>query len=140
MASFFISPFSHRHVFPAELLRNLLNGFCLLHSWPPACGWSLWPISRGPRGPVSDQMASVSLHGPQESKRSVQDKPERGAEKTELLLPPPPSRSGVSESVRPQRRQPTRLPVPGILQARVLEWAATAFSGENRVVSSTLLA
>ena len=62
---------------------------------------------------MSDQTASVSLHGPQESKHSVQDKPERGAEKTELLLlPSPPSRSGVSESVRPQRRQPTRLRRP----------------------------
>ena len=32
--------------------------------------------------------------------------------------------SVVSDSVRPQRRQPTRLPIPGILQARVLEWGA----------------
>ena len=29
--------------------------------------------------------------------------------------------SVVSDSVRPQRRQPTRLPIPGILQARTLE-------------------
>ena len=36
--------------------------------------------------------------------------------------------SVVSDSVRPHRRQPTRLPVPGILQARTLEWAATSFS------------
>ena len=36
--------------------------------------------------------------------------------------------SVVSDSVRPQRRQPTRLPVPGILQARTLEWVAIAFS------------
>ena len=28
----------------------------------------------------------------------------------------------VSDSVQPHRRQPTRLPVPGILQARTLEW------------------
>ena len=28
----------------------------------------------------------------------------------------------MSNSVRPHRRQPTRLPVPGILQARTLEW------------------
>ena len=34
----------------------------------------------------------------------------------------------MSDSVRPHRRQPTRLPVPGILQARTLEWVATAFS------------
>ena len=33
----------------------------------------------------------------------------------------------MSDSVRPRRRQPTRLPVPGILQARVLEWGAIAF-------------
>ena len=33
----------------------------------------------------------------------------------------------MSDSVRPHRRQPTRLPVPGILQARTLEWGAIAF-------------
>ena len=36
--------------------------------------------------------------------------------------------SVVSDSVRPQRRQPTRLPVTGILQARTLEWLAISFS------------
>ena len=36
--------------------------------------------------------------------------------------------SVVSDSVRPHRRQPTRLPVPGILQARPLEWVAISFS------------
>ena len=30
--------------------------------------------------------------------------------------------------VRPHRRQPARLPRPGILQARTLEWVAIAFS------------
>ena len=34
----------------------------------------------------------------------------------------------VSDSVRPQRRQPTRLPVPGILQERTLEWVVISFS------------
>ena len=34
----------------------------------------------------------------------------------------------VSDSVQPHRRQPTRLPVPGILQARTLEWVAISFS------------
>ena len=34
----------------------------------------------------------------------------------------------MSDSVRPHRRQHTRLPVRGILQARVLEWGAIAFS------------
>ena len=34
----------------------------------------------------------------------------------------------MSDSVRPLRRQPTRLPVPGILQARTLEWVAPSFS------------
>ena len=34
----------------------------------------------------------------------------------------------VSDSVRPHRRQPTRLPVPGILQARILEQVAISFS------------
>ena len=36
--------------------------------------------------------------------------------------------SVVSDSVRPHRRQPTRLPIPGILQARTLEWVAISFS------------
>ena len=36
--------------------------------------------------------------------------------------------SVVSNSVQPHRRQPTRLPVPGILQARTLEWVAIFFS------------
>ena len=30
--------------------------------------------------------------------------------------------------MRPHRQQPTRLPVPGILQARILEWVAISFS------------
>ena len=34
----------------------------------------------------------------------------------------------MSDSVRPHRRQPTRLPCPGILQARTLEWVAISFS------------
>ena len=34
----------------------------------------------------------------------------------------------VSDSVRPHRRQPTRLPVSEILQARTLEWVAISFS------------
>ena len=34
----------------------------------------------------------------------------------------------MPDSVRPHRWQPTRLPVPGILQARTLEWAAISFS------------
>ena len=38
------------------------------------------------------------------------------------------SRSVVSDSVRPQRRQPTSSPVPGILPARTLEWVAISFS------------
>ena len=36
--------------------------------------------------------------------------------------------SVVSDSVRPHRRQPTRPPIPGILQARTLEWVAISFS------------
>ena len=31
-------------------------------------------------------------------------------------------------TLRPHRRQPTRLPCPGILQARTLEWVAISFS------------
>ena len=38
------------------------------------------------------------------------------------------SASVVSDSVQPQRWQPTRLFVPGILQARTLEWVAISFS------------
>ena len=34
----------------------------------------------------------------------------------------------MSDSVRPQRRQPTRSPVLEILQARTLEWVAISFS------------
>ena len=34
----------------------------------------------------------------------------------------------VTNSVRPHRWQPTRLSVPGILQARTLEWVAISFS------------
>ena len=34
----------------------------------------------------------------------------------------------VSDSVWPHRWQPTRLPFPGILQARTLEWVAISFS------------
>ena len=36
--------------------------------------------------------------------------------------------SVVFDSVRPHRQQPTRLPVPGILQERTLEWVAIFFS------------
>ena len=31
-------------------------------------------------------------------------------------------------TLQPQRQQPTRLPIPGILQARTLEWVAISFS------------
>ena len=34
----------------------------------------------------------------------------------------------MSDSVWPHRRQSTRLPVPGILQARTLEWVVISFS------------
>ena len=33
-------------------------------------------------------------------------------------------------TLQPHRLQPTRLPVPGILQARTLEWVAISFSNE----------
>ena len=36
--------------------------------------------------------------------------------------------SVVSDSVRPHRQQPTRLPCPGILQSRTLAWVAISFS------------
>ena len=38
------------------------------------------------------------------------------------------SRFSHVDSVRPHRWQPTRFPVPGILQARILEWVAISFS------------
>ena len=38
----------------------------------------------------------------------------------------------MSDSVQPHRRQPTRLPSPGILQARTLEWVAISFSNAWR--------
>ena len=34
----------------------------------------------------------------------------------------------MSDSVQPHRLQPTGLPIPGILQARTLEWVAISFS------------
>ena len=34
----------------------------------------------------------------------------------------------MSNSVWPNRRQPTRLPIPGIPQARTMEWVAISFS------------
>ena len=34
----------------------------------------------------------------------------------------------MSNSMWPHRRQPTKLPIPGILQARTLEWVAISFS------------
>ena len=40
--------------------------------------------------------------------------------------------SVVSNSVRPHRRQPTRLPVPAILQAGTLEWIAISFSNAEK--------
>ena len=40
--------------------------------------------------------------------------------------------SVLSHSVGPHRQQPTRLPVPGILQARTLEWVAISFSNASK--------
>ena len=40
--------------------------------------------------------------------------------------------SVVSDSVRPHRRQPTRLPRPWILQARILEWVAISISNTGK--------
>ena len=42
----------------------------------------------------------------------------------------------MSDSVRPHRRQPTRL--PGILQARTLEWVAISFSNAWKVKVKSL--
>ena len=38
----------------------------------------------------------------------------------------------MSDSVRPHRWQPTSSPVPGILQARTLEWVAISFSNARK--------
>ena len=46
----------------------------------------------------------------------------------------------MSYSVRPHRRQPTRLPVPGILQARILEWAANFLLQSVKVKSESEVA
>ena len=35
--------------------------------------------------------------------------------------------------MQPHRRQPTRLPLPGILQARILEWVAISFSNYRTI-------
>ena len=40
--------------------------------------------------------------------------------------------SVVSDSLWPHRRPPTRLPVPGILQARTLEWVVISFSNARK--------
>ena len=45
-----------------------------------------------------------------------------------LTLIPAAAASVVSDSVWPHRRQPPGSPVPGILQARTLEWVAISFS------------
>ena len=43
--------------------------------------------------------------------------------------------SVVSDSVRPHRWQPARLPIPGILQARILERIAISFSTQYSVIT-----
>ena len=43
--------------------------------------------------------------------------------------------SVVSDSVRPHRWQPTRLPNPGFLQARILETIAISFSTQYSVIT-----
>ena len=35
-------------------------------------------------------------------------------------------------TLQPQRQQPTRLPVPGIVQERTLEWVAISFSNASK--------
>ena len=46
------------------------------------------------------------------------------------------SHSVVSDSVRPHRRQPTRLLCPGVFQARIVEWATISFSNACIYVKS----
>ena len=43
-------------------------------------------------------------------------------------LPHPAKSLQLCPTLQPHRRQPTRLPIPGILQARTLEWVAISFS------------
>ena len=43
----------------------------------------------------------------------------------------------MSDSVQPQRRQPTGSPDPGILQARTLEWVAISFSAREAKFTET---
>ena len=40
--------------------------------------------------------------------------------------------------VQSLRQQPTRLPIPGILQARTLEWVAICFSVKNTSPAQTV--
>ena len=47
--------------------------------------------------------------------------------------------SCLTNSVRPHRWQPTRLPIPGILQARTLEWVAISFSNAWKWSRSVVL-
>ena len=54
--------------------------------------------------------------------------PEMAATRPRRPWDSPGKNAGVSDSVWPHRRQPTRLPAPGILQARTLEWGAISFS------------
>ena len=45
----------------------------------------------------------------------------------------------MSSSVQPHRRQPPGSPIPGILQARILEWAAISFSNAGMHAKSLQL-
>ena len=45
----------------------------------------------------------------------------------------------MSDSVRPQRWHPPGSPIPGILQARTLEWLAISFSNGGATKSSGAL-
>ena len=47
--------------------------------------------------------------------------------------------SVMSDSVWPHRQQPTSSPVPGILQARTLEWVAISFYSPYRIVAALFL-
>ena len=79
------------------------------HLWPKS-----WPIQK-----VSYQIAGISQTKVQEIYQNVQIYPCCCCCYVALV---------VSDSVRPHRWQPTRLPIPGILQARTLEWVVISFS------------
>ena len=79
--------------------------------WAARPWWAAWPVC----------LVRAAAPTGSRSQGSRRDRDQVAAAAVKSL-------SVVSDSVRPHRWQPTRLPVPGILQARTLEWVAISFS------------